>query len=175
MRVFDPVLEDICVSYPYKSINQLSAGKNHLVCGSNCHMMPSRRPIVHGFGLVFLNCIAGCVSSQPTTGVVAQKQIAVSVLRTARDPVDISLAVVSFESSGLVTGEHADIVPEIVNNASVSVSDAVHTRLAQRFQDIRYSANIVPGDESSPTNGLVSRDDFNTFTLGGTAVIDSTW
>lgn len=135
--------------------------------------MPARRSVLRGIGSVLLGSVAGCATSKTTTGVVAQKKVRVSVPRTVGGPVVASLAVLSFESDGVVTGQYADIVSETVDDASMSVSDSVHNRLANRFPDIRYHANIVPAGDSTPASGLVSRAGFNTLTVGGTATVDA--
>lgn len=135
--------------------------------------MPSRRKVVRGVGPVFVGAVAGCLSSRTTTGTVAHKRLGVSVQQTVGDPVDTSLAVLTYESRGTVTGEYADIVSEAVEGASISVPDAVHERLAERFVDVHYYSNIVPDDGSEPTDGRLSREAFNTLTVGGTATVDA--
>lgn len=79
----------------------------------------------------------------------------------------------TFESDGVATGEYADVVSEAVNDASISVPEPVHARLADRFVDVRYQANIVPEDGSTPANGRHSKEGINALTVGGTAVVDS--
>lgn len=135
--------------------------------------MPSRRNVLRGIGPALIGGVAGCLTSQGTTGTVARKQVQVTVPRTVGDPVTASLAVLTFESDGVVTGEYADIVSGVIDNASISVSETVHDRLADRFADVRYYSNIVPDDGSKPANGRVNRDNFNTLSVGGTATVDS--
>lgn len=135
--------------------------------------MPSRRNVLRVTGPVLISGVAGCLTSQTTIGVIARKHIKVSVPRTVGDPVTASLAMLTFESNGLVTGEYADIVSDVIGDASISVSDTVHNRLTNRFADVRYYANIVPENGSKPANGRVDRDNFNTLTVGTTATVDS--
>lgn len=136
--------------------------------------MPSRRQVLSG-AAAFMGGVAGCTAPQTTTtGVVAQKQLAVSVSRTVGEPVAVSLATLTAESNGVVTGEYADIVSEVIDGASIVVPDTVHERLTERFLAVRYYANIVPRDGSKPVNGRLSREAFNTLTVGGTAIVNST-
>lgn len=72
----------------------------------------------------------------------------------------------------MATGEHADVVSAAVNDASITVPEPLHARLADRFVDVRYRANVVPADGSEPANGRLARADFDALTIGGTAVVD---
>lgn len=131
--------------------------------------MPSRRNVLRAVGPALGVGLAGCSASRTTTGVVARKQIRVSVPREVGGPVDVTLALLTFEPGGLVTGKYANIVTEVVKGASIAVSDGVHDRLSQRFPDVHYYANIESNSGAEPVNGRLSRDEFNSLTVGGTA------
>lgn len=135
--------------------------------------MPSRRKIVRGVGPALVGGVAGCLTAQTITGTVAHKRLGVSVQQPVGDPVDRSLAVLTFESDGVVTGEYADVVSEVVEGGSISVPAAVRDRLADRFADVHYYSNLVPDDGSKPIAGRLSREAFNTLSIGGTATVDS--
>ena len=71
-----------------------------------------------------------------------------------------------------MTGEYADILRGVIEDGSMSVSNAVHERLTERFAYVHYFTNIVPTDGSRPANGLLPRTAFNTLSIGGTAAVD---
>lgn len=93
--------------------------------------------------------------------------------KTAGRSVDVTIALLTYErDEQLVTGEYADIILGIINGASLSVFDAVSDRLDDRFATVRYYANIVPKDGSSPVNGQFTRVAFNSLSVGGVATVD---
>ncbi|WP_265110021.1 hypothetical protein [Halosolutus halophilus] len=137
--------------------------------------MPSRRQILGVVGTAFASGLAGCTTFQTTSGVVERKKITVGVPRTSGTPVDVSVALLTYEfDQRLVSGEHADILREVVKDGSMSVSNTVHDRLTQQFAYVHYYTNIVPMDGSQPTNGFLPRTAFNTLSIGGTAVVEPT-
>lgn len=135
--------------------------------------MPSRRQFVGGVGAAFLGGIAGCASFQRTSGRVSRKKISVGVPSQSGGSVDVTTAVLTYEPDRrLVTGEYPDILPEVIQDASMSVLDAVHERLRDQFAHVHYHTNIVPIDGSQPANGLLSRTDFNALSIGGSAIVE---
>jgi hypothetical protein len=135
--------------------------------------MPSRRQAIQGIGATLVGGLAGCASDQTISGTVTQKQISVGVPNTTSGPVEVPLAVLTYEpDQQLVTGEFADIATEVIDGPSITVSDAVHERFDDRFAFVHYTGNIVPQNGSDPANGRLTQTDFNSLEIGSTATVD---
>lgn len=136
--------------------------------------MPSRRRLLAALGTTVAGALAGCSVADTATGVVARKDVTVAVPRDVGEPVDTTVAFLAFEpDSRLVHGEYARIAGAAVGGATISVSEGLHERLADRFATVRYTANVVPEDGSKPASGVVDRRAFNDLSVGGTATVQS--
>lgn len=135
--------------------------------------MPSRRQAIRGIGITLVGGLAGCASDQTTSGIITRKAISVGIPKTTSGTVEVTLAVLTYEpDEQLVTGEYADIATEIIDGSSISVSDAVHERVDDRFAFVHYTVNIVPENGSTPANGPLTRAAFNSVEIGRTATVN---
>jgi len=136
--------------------------------------MPSRRSVLAALGAtVTVGSLAGCASTDSTTGTVSRKSLTVGVPRRDGDPLDASVAFLAFEPDRrLIHGEydptHAGAAVD--RDGTLSVPRPIHDRLNDRFASVRYAVNVVPAD-GRPANGLVTREACNALTLGGTATV----
>ena len=135
--------------------------------------MPSRRGLLAALGTGAAGVVAGCTGTDTTTGLVSRKWITAAVPRRGAEPMDASVALLAFEPDrGLVHGEYDPAyVDAAVDGGTLSVPEGVHDRLTDRFAAVRYSANVVPTDGTTPANGVLGRRAFNRLSLGGTATV----
>jgi hypothetical protein len=132
--------------------------------------MPSRRQLLAAFGATLP--LAGCATTETTTGTITRKSVTVGVPQRVGDPVDVSVALLAYEPDrGLLHGEYdPEYVAAVVDDGSLSVRQSTHDRLVDRFTSVRYTVNVVPA-EGRPANGVVTREACNGLSLGGTATV----
>lgn len=135
-------------------------------------MTPSRRAIIVGLGAECVGSTAGW-TALGTTGRVARKHVTVGVPTRSGPPTDVTLAPLTYESDRRVaTGEYADILPGVIEDSSIAVSESIHQAVMNRFAHVTYYANIGPEAGSPPVNGEMPRPAFNDLPIGGTATVD---
>jgi len=131
--------------------------------------MPSRRQLL---AAMLASPLAGCATTETTTGTVTRMGVTVGVPQRTGDPIDASVVVLAFEPDrNLVHGEYdPEYVGAAVDDGSLSVSQSIHERLVARFASVRYTVNVVP-DDGRPVNGVVTREACTALPLGGRATV----
>lgn len=161
--------------------------------------MTSRRDILTGVGAISLASLAGCpalnrsedspdtVGDESTgtppstaefvnsaTGRVWYKEIEVTVGGEESTLWTDVLRLTFDREANEVWGQYdPEYVGDSVDGASVSVSENVHNKLQNTFEEVRYAIRLGPVDESGDhLHANAYREGFNQMPLGGEATVE---
>lgn len=115
-------------------------------------------------------------TEDPPSGLVWQKEISV-VLSRADPPVRTDLLQLKYlRDSGEVRGSFdPEYLDDVVDGASVTVSESVHDSLTMEFDDVAYRIYMGPVDGDDHLHVRTRRTAFNDIPLAGTATVETFW
>lgn len=149
--------------------------------------MTSRRDILTGVGTISLGSFAGCSAFNRSedspataefvnsaTGRVWHKEIEVTVGSEESTLWTDVLRVTFDREANEVWGQYdPEYVGDSIDDASVSVSEDLHNKLQNTFENVRYAIRLGPVDESGDhLHANAYREGFNQIPLGGAATVD---